>query len=80
MSFNANLSGSQRGQRKRRRHFLALRPIMIRMAFETPRLRMFRPRRMALLASRNPRQQNIASLRARKRFRMATHAGKSRVR
>ena len=53
---------------------------MIRMAFETPRFRMVRARRMARLAQRNPRNQNVRRLRTLQRILVASGARKSPVR
>src|SRR5260370_23663908 len=41
---------------------------------------MLRPRSMASLAARNPRQQDVTRLRARERFRMAVHTSESLMR
>src|SRR5258708_39030183 len=41
---------------------------------------MLRPRSMASLAGRNPRQQDVTRLRARERFRMAVHTSESLMR
>lgn len=71
---------SHRGQRERRLNFLSLRPVVIRVAFEAPRLRVFRSRRVASPARRNPRQKHVARFHARQRFFMAAHARKSPVR
>ena len=72
-------ASAQRWQCKLWCDFLPLRPIMISVAREAPRLRMLRPRRMALLASRNPGDQHIARFRARQRLGMAAHASEARV-
>ena len=77
---NSALARSQCRQRKRRLDFLPLRPIVIRVAFEAPRLGMLRPRRVTLLASRNPGKQHVACLRAAQRFFMAAHAGEAAMR
>ena len=53
---------------------------MIRVAFETPRLRVIRPRPMARLAIRNPGNQHVARFRTRQRLRVTARASKSRVR
>src|SRR5260370_28971217 len=67
-------------QRKFRRDFLTLRPIVVGVALRAARLSMLRPRSMASLAGRNPRQQDVTRLRARERFRMAVHTSESLMR
>jgi hypothetical protein len=71
---------AQRRQSKRRLDFFSLRPIVIRVAFKAPRLRMFRPRSVARFASRDPRQEQVASLRAAQRFFVTARTRKSAVR
>ena len=74
------LACSQRRQSKRGLHFFSLRPIVIRVAFETARFRVFRPRRVASLASRNPGQKHVARLRAAERLLVTARARKSLMR
>ena len=71
---------SQRRQSKRGLHFFSLRPIVIGVAFETARLRMFRSRRMTRLAGCNPRQKHVARLSATQGLLVTTRARKSPVR
>ena len=52
---------------------------MIRMAFETPRLGMIWARRVASLARRNARNENVARFRARKRFLMTAYTSEPGV-
>lgn len=69
----------QRRQRERGYHLFALRPVVVRVTFETARLRMIRSGRVALLACRDSRNQNVARFGARQRFFMASRAGKARM-
>ena len=73
-------AGAQRRQRESRRDFLALRPVVISVALEAPGLCVIRSGRMTSLASRNPRQQNVAGFGARQRFLVAAYASKAGVR
>src|ERR1700682_728933 len=73
-------AGSQRWQRKFRRDFLTLHPVVVGVAFKTPRLRVLSPSPVARFASCDAWQKHVVRLRTRQSRLVTAHAGKSAMR
>jgi len=73
-------AGAQGGQREFGSHFLALGPVVIGVAFKAARFGVIGSRRVAGLASGNPRNQDVETILAGERFFVATLASEPAMR